>query len=65
MYEVFFRVALFSFKSTIRVCLEYCGLALAGAPEYWLDTFDKLQKWVGLFALHQLLVLNSRLIVEM
>ena len=38
------EVALFRYKSTIRPCLEYCCHVWAGAPSYYLELLDKLQK---------------------
>ena len=37
-------VALYLYKSTIRPCMEYCCHVWAGAPSYYLDLLDKLQK---------------------
>ena len=38
--------ALYLFKSSIRPCMEYCCLALAGACSCYLDMLDKLHKRV-------------------
>ena len=38
------EVALHLYKSTIRSCMEYCCQVWAGAPNYFLELLDKLQK---------------------
>ena len=38
------EVALYLYKSTIRPCMEYCCHFWAGAPSYYLELLDKLQK---------------------
>ena len=38
------EVALDLYKSTIRSCMEYCCHVWAGAPSYYLELLDKLQK---------------------
>ena len=38
------EVALYLYKSTIRLCREYCCHVWAGAPSCYLDLLDKLQK---------------------
>ena len=38
------EVALYLFKSTIRPYMEYCCHVWAGAPSYYLELLDKLQK---------------------
>ena len=38
------KVALYLCKSTIRPCMEYCCHVWAGAPSYYLELLDKLQK---------------------
>ena len=38
------EVALYFYKSTIRPCMEYCCWVWAGAPSYYLELLDKLQK---------------------
>ena len=38
------EVALYLYKSTIRPCMEYCCYVWAGAPSYYLELLDKLQK---------------------
>ena len=38
------EVALYLYKSTIRPCMEYCCHIWAGAPRYYLELLDKLQK---------------------
>ena len=37
-------VALNLYKLTIRPCMEYCCHVWAGAPSYYLELLDKLQK---------------------
>ena len=38
------EVALYLYKSTICSCMEYCSHVWAGAPSYYLELLDKLQK---------------------
>ena len=38
------KVALYLYKSSIRVCMEYCCRVWAGAPSCYLELLDKLQK---------------------
>ena len=38
------EVALYLYKSTIWSCMEYCCHVCAGAPSYYLELLDKLQK---------------------
>ena len=38
------EVALYLYKSTIWPCMEYCCHVWAGAPSYYLEMLDKLQK---------------------
>ena len=38
------EVALNLYKSTIRPCMEYCCHVWTGAPSWYLDLLDKLQK---------------------
>ena len=40
------EVALYLYKSTIEPCLEYCCHFWAGAPNWYLELLDKLQKWI-------------------
>ena len=40
------EVALYLYKSTIRPCMEYCCHVWAGAPSYYLELLDKLQKLI-------------------
>ena len=40
------EVALYLYKSTIRSCMECCCHIWAGAPSYYLELLDKLQKWI-------------------
>ena len=39
-------VALYHCKSTIQSCMEHCCHVWAGAPNYYLELLDKLQKWI-------------------
>ena len=38
------EVALYLYKSTIRSCIEYCHHIWTGAPSFYLELLDKLQK---------------------
>ena len=38
------EVALYLYKSTIHSCMEYCCHVWAGAPSFYLELLDKLQK---------------------
>ena len=38
------EVALYLYKSTICPCMEYCCHVCAGAPSFYLELLDKLQK---------------------
>ena len=38
------KVALYIYKSTIWPCIEYCCHVWAGAPSYYLELLDKLEK---------------------
>ena len=38
------EVALYHYKSTIWPCMEYCCHVWAGAPSWYLELLDKLQK---------------------
>ena len=40
------EVALYLYQSTIRLSMEYCCHVWAGAPSYYLEVFNKLQKQV-------------------
>ena len=40
------EVTLYSYKSTIRPCVEFCCHVWAGAPNYYLELFDMLQKQI-------------------
>ena len=55
-------VALNLYKLTIRPCMEYCCHVWAGAPSYYLELLDKLQKRIcrykGRLVLHKLPFLN-------
>ena len=57
------EVALYLCKSTVRPCMEYCCQVWAGAPSFYLDLLDKLEKWIRLLVLQLLLLLNPWLIV--
>ena len=39
-------VALYLYKSTIQPCMEYCCHVWVGAPSYYSELLDKLQKWI-------------------
>ena len=39
-------LALYLYKYTIRLCMEYCCHIRAGAPSCYLKLLDKLQKWI-------------------
>ena len=59
------EVALYLYKSTIRLCMEYCCHVWAGASSCYLELLDKLQnRYAGLLVLHLLLLLNPWLIVK-
>ena len=38
------EIALYLYKSTIRLCVEYCCHVWAGTPNCYLELLDKLQK---------------------
>ena len=40
------EVALYLYKSTICLCVEYCCHVWAGTPSCYLELLDKLQKWI-------------------
>ena len=40
------EVALYLYKSTIQLCMEYCCHVWAGAPSCYLELLDKLQKLI-------------------
>ena len=40
------EVALYLYKSTIRLCMEYCCYVWVGAPSCYLKMLDMLQKWI-------------------
>ena len=40
------EVAQYLCKSTILPCVEYCCHVWAGAPSYYLELLDKLEKWI-------------------
>ena len=40
------EVALYLYKSTIGSCMEYCCYVWTGAPSYYLELLDQLQKWI-------------------
>ena len=39
-----YEVALYLYKSTIRLCIEFCFHASVSAPSYYLYLLDKLEK---------------------
>ena len=41
------EVALYLYKCTIHPCMECCCHIWAGAPSYYLELLDKLQKWIS------------------
>ena len=41
------EVALYLYKSTIRSCMEYCHHIWTGAPSFYLELLDKLQKRIS------------------
>ena len=41
-----FEVALYLYKSTMRSCMEYRCDVWVGAPSFYLELLDKLQKWI-------------------
>ena len=40
------EVALYLYKSTMHLCMEYCCHVWAGAPTCYLELLDKLQKQI-------------------
>ena len=38
------EIAVYLYKSTIQLCMEFCCHVWAGAPSCYLDLLDKLQK---------------------
>ena len=38
------EVPLYLYKSTIRLCMVYCCHVWSGAPSYYLELLDRLQK---------------------
>ena len=52
------------YKSTIWSCMEYCCHVWAGAPSWWFELLEKLQKnvYVGLLVLHLLPLMNLLLL---
>ena len=40
------EVPLYLYKSTIWLCMKYCCHVWAGAPSFYLELLDKLQKWI-------------------
>ena len=62
------EVALYLYKSTIQLCMEYCCHAWAAAPSCYLKLLDKLKNvYAGLLVLHILVgpLFNRLLIVKM
>ena len=58
-YEVFLKVALYLYKSTIHPCIEYCCHVWAGAPSCYK------KEYAGMLVLDLLLLLNPWLIAAM
>ena len=40
------KVGLYLYKSTIGPFMKYCCHVWAGAPSFYLELLDKLQKWI-------------------
>ena len=40
------EVVLYCYKSTVQPCMEYYCHVWTGAPSYFLEMLDKLQKWI-------------------
>ena len=40
------EVAMYLYKCTMRPCMEYYCHVWAGAPSWYLELLDKLQKWM-------------------
>ena len=59
------EVALYLYKSTIRLCMEYYCHVWAGSPSCYLELLDYKSGYAGLLVLHLLLPLNPWFIVEM
>ena len=66
---LFMEVALYFYKSTICLCMEYCCHFSDGAPHCYLELLEKKRsyknEYAGLLVLYLLLLLNHWLIVEM
>ena len=41
------KVALHLYKSTIHPCMKYYCHVWAGAPSFYLELLEKLQKWIS------------------
>ena len=41
------EVALYLYKSTMHLCMEYCCHVWVGSPSCYLELLDKLQKRIG------------------
>ena len=41
------EVALYLYKSTMHLCMEYCCHFWVGSPSCYLELLDKLQKQIG------------------
>ena len=48
------EVALYLYKFTIRPCMECCYYIWAGAPSWYLELLNKLQKWICWIVGHSL-----------
>ena len=60
------EIALYLYKSTKMLCMEYCCHVWVGAPSCYLEMLDKLQKRVyRTVGQHMLPLLNPLFIVEM
>ena len=54
MKFLFVGFALYLYKSTIHLCMEYCCHIWAGAPSCYLELLDKLQKMICRIVGHSL-----------
>lgn len=43
-FALFYGISVYLYKSTIQSCIGYCCHGWAGAPKYYLDILDRLQK---------------------
>ena len=66
MKFIYSGVAMYLYKSTIHLCMEYCCHLWTGTPCCYLELLVKLQKWIcGTVSPSLLLLWNPWLIVEM